>query len=71
MRPTSGEYAVFRHGGRENTPWHRVAGFASEAAARERYGRELVKMRQGGLELRGPGGEIVESAWAPRLHSRW
>lgn len=64
------EWTVWRHGGRSGDEWRCVAR-GSEAECREQYRRLFVAMRQGGVELRDPSGEVVDRAWAPRLRTRW
>lgn len=64
-------WTVNRHGGRASDTWRTLLETEDEQQARDRYQKEYVKLRQGGIELRDSEGERVAKAWSPRLRSRW
>lgn len=64
-------YRVERHGGAASHNW-RVAFRSFDGGIAGDKFRDLESaMRQGGVRLVSPAGEIIKSAWAPRLRSRW
>ena len=56
-------WTVERHGGKVHD-WWRLIFSGSESGARERFEQIRVSLRQGGVRLREPGGEINSSAYA-------
>ncbi|WPA89754.1 hypothetical protein MCACPph1_CDS0014 [Moorella phage MCACPph1] len=64
-------FIVIRHGGRSCDRWREVFKGESEEKALAIYEREYEKMRQGGVILLGPQGEIKRRNWAPRIRTRW
>lgn len=66
----SGYWHVWRHGGNRSHSWRVIASQPFRDAALV-YQAHARKMRQGGVRLVAPDGEIVYSAAAPLLRSRW
>jgi hypothetical protein len=64
-------WRVLRHGGRASDDWREVVRTNVEQMARNRFASERERMRQGGVQLLAPLGTVVDSAWAPRLRTRW
>jgi hypothetical protein len=67
----AGKWSVWRHGGRRNDKWHAIRWDETEAPCQHAYEKARSDMRQGGVQLISPNGEIVDSGWAPRVRSRW
>jgi hypothetical protein len=63
-------WSVLRHGGRRTDHW-RQTFHGTEEAARKWYAIDYKNMRQGGVRLVRPDGEIELNEWAPRVRSRW
>jgi hypothetical protein len=64
-------WKVERNGGRRDTPWRLLGAYLTETHARARYELEVQKMRQGGVQLRRPDGELEHRTTAPRIRTRW
>lgn len=66
----SPRWQVLRHGGMASNRW-RVVIDGDEQKCRKVYDALVVSLRQGGIRLVDPTGEVKESASAPRLRTRW
>lgn len=64
------DWKVVRHSGRNGSEW-RQRFVGSEPVARSLYLKLATDLRQGGVRLINPAGEIADAVWAPRLRSRW
>jgi hypothetical protein len=64
-------WTILRNGGRATDTWKYRHSRFSEEGSLQTYEREKEKMRQGGLALIGPNGNVVRYYEAPRLRSRW
>ncbi len=64
-------WRVLRHGGRSSDDWREIIATNDEQMARDKYRAAREAMRQGGVQLVMPLGTVLESAWAPRLRTRW
>lgn len=72
MPIATGQWVVWRHGGRQDCQWHPIyPQHATEESARAAYQKAFAEMRQGGVKLTNPFGQVVASDWAPRLRTRW
>lgn len=64
------DFKVLRDGGRIDCGWREVYS-GPEERARKKYTKIAEDMRQGGLILEGPEGQILAKVTAPRLRTRW
>ncbi len=62
-------YLIFRHSGRNNSPWKIIYSSNDKQLAKEKFDKEKILLRQGGLKIIGP--DIEEGIWAPRLRTKW
>ena len=71
-RTARGEYwRVERHGGRRTDRWRVVAAYIREANGRWKFNELKAEMRQGGVRLYRPDGELADEVVAPALRTRW
>lgn len=66
-----GRWLVLRHSGRSGDPWRLKFWTGVEAEARARFDELAGELRQGGVALATPEGEIINITSAPRLRTRW
>jgi hypothetical protein len=70
-------WVIMRHGGRTNCEWRDITRYpadyqyGAEKSARDLYQCLMVDVRQGGLALVNPSGEIVAFYSAPLVRTRW
>lgn len=67
----SSQWTVDRHSGRNYDERRVRKTGASEADVRPAFEEIKRDLRQGEVRLLNPAGEVVDSAWAPRLRTRW
>lgn len=63
-------WRVMRHSGRRDGEW-RLIYEGAEDQARYTFSRSVDRLRQGGLRLVSPRGEIAVQQWGPALRTRW
>jgi len=63
------QWSVWRHGGCHNHQW-RCIFEGTEEKARAKFEDGLGRLRQGGIALRDPAGDVRISSWAPLHRNR-
>lgn len=64
-----GLFKVYRHSGQVNGKWRPVFTSTDEGAAMKTYDSLLKKLKQGGLRLFDPEGQMLQNVYYPPM--RW